>query len=322
MYDIHDEIVEAATTAATQPKPSLPTTPPAPPAPPPPKHSPWLLKKAEQFGIHPVVVDKLSSEELNQVVLEHVAMQLENQRHFTQSQVLDTTNRPPQAIQPTATQVPGQPTAVATEPTLDWGTIEDEDPRTGQKVVRPVEESEIYKPIAKLFKEQQKRIAALEEEIRQSRVQTQAAVERTVEQKFEDAFAKFPQLFGQGTGASLKGTPEFERRRVVYQYANSIPAEQRANMTIEQAVDQVTKLLFAVEAASNGQAPSPQQVPQNGKKSPIDAWNSGVLASPTKRVEGSMPRGEKLARENIAAVMRDMAAQGDNFGETTEDEFL
>lgn len=272
---VHDSA--AASTATATPAATAAATPVASDA----THPKWLLKQHADLGL-PAGALKLTTDDLGELVAQTAARaRQEAQAQGRQSAVQGDAANAASAANPGAASA-SQPT-VTPEPAFDWGEIDDEDD-DGRPIKRKVDEKELHPSITRVLKDQAKRIAELEGVIRQGQQAQARAQEQSFEQKLDAAFGRHPGLFGQGSAAAVKDTPAFKRRKAVFMEIRALTPEQRAGMTIEQAVDQFAAELFGA------QAPAPQQgqQAQHGQgtqqaRGAADEWNAGAVSRPTPR---------------------------------------
>jgi hypothetical protein len=305
----------APAAAATQPAPA-PT--PAPQTPPAPKHPAWLTSKAEALGLHPLLVERLDTGELSQVVTESLHRQLAERADRSRTETVQG-----QQGQAAAAATPAQPQA---PPAFEWGEFEDEDPRTGAKEKRKYTDEDIAAPIAHHIKklyEKVSRVEELEKYIATMQKQVVESAEARREREFDAAFSKFPALYGQGGYAAVKDNTEFlTRRKAAYQMAKamiqSAPPELAAQLTVESVVTNLTRTMFGQAPVAAAATPAPQP------NHPGNGYANGHVAQPTARQPGARQPGRAAAIDAVSDLWRQQQAQaptpaGDY---TTLDEFL
>lgn len=338
LYDVHDPVFEyqvqdAAPAAAVAPEqakpanatpgvtpaPSVPPVAPAAPAPAPvaaPKHPERLLRYASELGIHPLIVDKFSTDDLNAFVMDQLATVRQTHQ---QNQTASTITNPVAAA---ATP------AVPAEPPFDWGKhpVLDAEGRA-TAATRQYTEDEVHPVLAAHIKTLHGEIKGLKAELaNMARAGAQSA-EAQREKVFDAAFNKLGGVFGTGDAASLKGKPEWDRRATVYaavkgMYA-ALPQAMRNTMPIEDAVFSIAKSMFNVPV------PAPQAAPaaaaaQNGVPTP-EAFRTGGTQPPTaRRSNNDRPVGRDRAVHDATEWFKQQATEGNpvEAGGTQMDEFF
>lgn len=322
-YDVSPEYTSSAVqpvapTAPAQKPPAAPAAPASPPAPAAPAapaaaaaHPKWLTDRASDLGLHPLMVERLDTASLQQVVIESLAAQ----RSAAQAEARSAlTNPPPQTVEQSEAQ------AQARGVEFDWGEHEDYDVHgrpTGKK--RKYTDDDTAPHLAAAIK----RMAAELEQVKafnqQMVAQMRGSQERTVEQQFDSVFSEMPGVFGTGTGAALKGRPEFERRAAVFNAVRNmlrgLPREAAAKADIRSAVLLMSKTLFGVEPAAPAAAATPKpEAAALPASHPGHAFASGGVAQPTDRSTQQQPKGEARARQAVADwwAQQEPAASGDD----------
>ena len=278
-YDLFDDASDAGSevaAAASQPTVAKPTQKAKTDAP---QKPTALTKRAEALGLSASFIERATTEELAETVVEMLSMRQ-----------APSVPEPVQSPRPTAPQP--EP-----EPEFDWGEIEED----GRK--RKVTDEDIHEPIVKAFKKQQKEIAALKRALEERDSRAQAAVEQTFEQRLDAAFSANEKLFGKGRGEDLKkaGAPAFFRRKAVFEAIQAIPVAERAKMTIEQAIAQVSEDLFGPQVAA-----AATQTQTKPKAPAVTDWNNGAVATPTQRKgpPDNKP-GRSKAVESVTEMLRE-----------------
>lgn len=288
-----------------------------------PKHPAWLLAQAESFGLHPLMIERLDTDTLGAVVTD----EMKKARTRTQAS-------------PDSGQLPGQTAAPAQAappavPAFDWGEHEDfEYDFDGKKVSkgkRKFTDDDVHPAIAAVIKKQSKEIEDLKAFVGTMATQARSATESRKEQAFNAAFDKFPSFLGKGSPQSLHGKPEFERRRILYQAVDgmmkAMPAEVRATMSLDSAVQSMAKSIFNVEpevaaaASETPVQPSKRQPGTNGHASAQD-WVNGAVAVPTQRTPNPAGPGRTKAVEAATDWFNEARTTEPDGGLTSIDEFL
>ena len=252
--------------------------------------SAWLVQKAEGLGLPSALIAGASDEVLSRAVIEQMG-RLSAER--SAPRVVETVSNPVQISQ-----------TPAEESAFDWGEMDDRDD-AGRPVKRKVSRDDLHPAIANVIERQDKQIRELKKALEGMTRGQQESAEQSFVQRLDAAFSKSPELFGAGSGESLKGTAEFARRQVVYQQIMAMPPESRRGMTVEQAVDAVAKTLFG-KGAAKPIRPSAEE------------WNEGAVAVPTQRKGGGEPEGRDRAISSVSEYLRETGgAPG-----TSLDEFL
>lgn len=329
-YDIHDpvhelaeEAVTAAAARATPAKPAPTTTPaPAPaaqpagsspaapqsPAPSAPvqKHSARVLAHATNLGIHPLVIERLSADELSDYVLDELSKVRQSNATASVAAAIQT---PP----PAAAVSPPPP------PPSFWGVHDDIDPLTGAPTKREIQDQDLHPALVAQIKAQDARIKQLETFIQSNVQAANLTADQQRQKAFDDACSKVGGLLGVGTAQQLKGKPEFDRRSTLYAAVKgmytSLPPELRDQMPLEKAVASMAKSLFGIEpaaAATQPNGPTPQQ------------FRQAAVGTPTQRRGNDQPLGRDTAIEAANAWWKENAAGGGipESGNTSMDEFL
>ena len=302
-YTLPDQAPAAATGAAAA---AAPATSPAP------KHPAWVLQHAAEFGIHPLVIDRLPTGELSQLVMETMARARQEQATRGVANAIQT---------PQAAAAAAQPQPVA--PSFDWGVHDDTDD-SGRTIRKQFTDADVHPAVAVHIKSQNDRIKRLEDSLQNMHQSAAVSVEQQRQGQFDVAFNKIGGVFGTGTANSLKGTAEFGRRGSVYAAVkgmyNALPAEVREGMTIEQAVFTMAKSMFGAEvpaAAANAARPT------NGQPT-AEQFRNGTVQPPTQRRGSDQQFGPARAKEEAVAWFAEQQAAGaiPANGGTSMDEFL
>lgn len=320
--------VQPAPVAVT---PAAPTSEPAPSTPQP-KHPKWLTDMAEQQGLHPLVLERLPTEEVNRIVIETMNRQLAER---SQSSAIQAIQAPPQAPVipglPTPTQqavaaVATQPPSAPQQPSFDWGMHPDVDDRTGlPTAARQYTDADINPAIAAHIKKLAARTEELESFIKTMGQQVSQTQEQKIEAEFDASFNKYPAVFGQGNAKALAGKPEFERRKAVFQAVkgmyHALPAAARGSITIDSAVASMAQTLFGVQ--TQAAAPAAQPVPPTEPSHPGQGFVGGAVAVPTQRRAANLPPGRDAAVQAAVDWWGEQKGQGaDPDAGTSMNEFL
>lgn len=297
------------------------STPPQAPLTPASQHPAWLTRQAADLGVHPLVAERLDTASLTQVVMEELSRQ---RAEFAERSRAATIQQPPAA--PQQAPAPGQPAAVAQPqqpPPFDWGTFDETDHEGRVIGKKTYTEADIDPAVAHHIRTLTQEVAGLKQFINTMGQQAQTSREAQVQAEFDRAFDRFPSIFGQGTAQTLKGKPEFERRRVIYGAVkgmySAMPPAARDAMTIEAAVAAMTQNMFgAAAAATPTPAPAVPGVPTPQQ------FQQGAVAQPTQRRDSGKPLGRDRAVDEARQWWQDQQAAGGlpADGGTSIDEFL
>lgn len=332
----------APNTAVGHSAASVPPPPAAPSAPqtqqPQSQHPAWLLNQATSLGIHPLVIERLDPQGLTQVVIETQGRLMADHSDRSRAATIQQPATPQHQAAAAATQaqVAAQPVAPQ-EPPFDWGTFEDE-VAPGQKQMVKFTDDMLNPAIAHHIKKLTKQITELQGFIGNMGRQAQESREAAIQREFDAAFNRIPQVFGNGTAASLQGTPEFQRRKIIYQAVkgmfSAMPKEALANMSVESGVLAMAKQIFNADpsvAAAAAPQPQPQHAPQpqhhqngNGQQAANGVWNNGIVAVPTQRRASDQQYGRDRAVAGAQQMFQEWQANGafPQGGDTSIDEFL
>lgn len=288
--------------------PSAPSAPTAPTAPTAPKHPDWLVRAAEGQGMHPLILERLDTNDLNAIVVSTMQRQLQERNTAIATQTIQA---PPQ-VQPPNSQ-PGTPPLVPQpavpiqqapahpqQPAFDWGVHPDIDDRTGLPTApRQYTDADINPAIGAHIKALATEVTNLKRFISTMNQTVAQSTEEKIQREFDTEFQKYPQVFGQGDGRAVHGKPEFERRRIVYQSVKAmfqtLPPEARTAVTIGGAVQNYTKTLFGADPATVA-APAPVGAPGSPVQPGANFAGAG-LAVPTQRKPAPAGPGRDQAIE-------------------------
>lgn len=313
-----------AAVPATAPATAAPVPAPAAPEKRPSAHSASLLKRATDLGIHPIVIDRLNSSELSDLVFEQMSARLAAAAENSRAATVQSAAQAPAAPEPQKVEAASTP-AEEQDRSWDWGEHQAYDeygnPIAGKKMKYT---DEMLNPaLAHHIRAQAKRIEKLEKFISQVEQQQVTRHESRIERDFDEAFSLFPDTFGVGGAAAVRDNAELmERRKVTYAAVramfSTMPKEVAGKMTIKDGVVAMAKSLFGkdpkVEAAST------PAVPPNH---PGQRYAGAALAAPTNRQPSDLPLGEARAKEEIKAWWNENRESGTpQGGATTPDEFF
>lgn len=320
-------------TPALQPAPTVtpalsPTGSPAPALAP--RHPAWLMEKAATLGLHPLLSERLSTEDFTQLVVGELSKFASANAQASAAAAIQGRATPAEA--PIHPQTPGNPAAAAASPATppaaaaanpsapqawDWGVWDDTDD-AGRPIKKQYTDADVHPAVGNHIKLQAARIAKLEGQLAAITQREQAAGQTAHERTVDAAFAKLGGIFGTQAARQMPaGSPELERRKTVYaavkgMYAALEPAAREA-LPLEQAVFTMAKSLFGVAgpAAAAG-TPTPEQ------------YVSGTLQPPTQRRGNDQPLGRDRAVEEATAWWKENQAAGaiPANGGTSMDEFL
>lgn len=330
---VAESVTPAPVTAPAQPAPAFvpPQGQPAPsaapqPAPVTPKHPAWLIAQATELGIHPLLLDRLDTNELGQFVYDQNTLIRQNAAAQSRGAAVTNPNPPggtPHEVAAAATQTaPPPPQSQARE--FDWGEFQEYDeygrPVAGKK--KKYTDEDVNPALAHHIKKLTDEVQGLKSFIGTMQNQAIASSEKKFENEFDAAFSNYPAVFGAGSAAQVKGQPEFfERRKLVFGAAKammkSLPPELAGKMTIATAVATMAKSMFGVDPVAAAATPATPA----GSPAP-DYTNAGV-ARPTQRQPSSKPLGVERAEEAVKHWWQEQSANGKPVeGDTTVDEFL
>ncbi len=273
-----------------------------------PRHPQWLVTAAESQGIHPLVLERLDTNDLNAIVISTMQRQLAERNNAvavqtitapqTQPVPVGTIPGQPATIQPVSAQAPVAPSQPQV-PSFDWGVHPDVDMVTGQPTApRQYTDADINPAIAAHIKTLTTEVVGLKKFIATMNNTVAQSTEEKIQREFDTEFQKYPGVFGQGDGRAVHGKPEFERRRIVYQSVKAmfqtLPPEARAAVTIGGAVQNYTKTLFGADPVATVSGPqfAPQPTPAPGQN-----FMGGAVAVPTQRKPAATQPGRDAAIE-------------------------
>lgn len=288
-----------------------------------PKHPAWLMAQAVELGVHPLLLDRLDTNELGQFVYDQNKAIRENGSQASRSAAVQNQN--PAGGSPSevaAAAVAAAQAAVQTQQAkeFDWGEFQEYDeygrPVAGKK--RKYTDEDVNPALAHHIKALTEKIGGLEKFIGTMQNQAVASHEMKFQNDFDAAFAGYPAVFGTGTAATIKSQPEFfERRKLVFGAAKammkSLPPEIASKMPIATAVATMTKSMFGIDAPAAAASQSGQPAPD---------FTGGAVARPTQRQPSSKPLGTARATEAVTQWWQDQAVNGSTAeGDTSIDEF-
>lgn len=306
-------VAPAAAAAPVAAQPASAVAPAAPAS----RHPAWLSAQFDALGLNPLLSERLSTEDLTRVVLDTQAQKVAEADSRVRSGLLAAT--PNAAAQVAAVAAPN-PAAQQQPAAFDWGTFDDVG-IDGTVTKKVYSDADIDPALAHHIKSQDKRIAEMERFIKGMSQTVAQSHEARVEAEFDRAFEKFPAVFGTGPGGSLRGKPEFERRKAVYGAVKgmflALPEAARASMTVESGVQAMAKSLFNAEPTGAAAAATP------GTPTP-EQFVAGAVAVPTQRRPSDQPFGRDRAVAETTEFMRETTAAGGvpSGGDTTLDEFF
>jgi hypothetical protein len=230
-------------------------------APPPavekPKHPARLLKRAAELAIDPETVGKLDTEALDDLVFERLQGQRDEARQASRELLRDPETgkfvkaEPPPADPATPAGKPAAPAAAA-------------EPDLGDDVLA---ELEAAPGVAKLLKALLADNAALKAHVAGLGRREQARENETRTQQIDRVFGGlkgFEGVFGAGTAAQVKGTPQFQNRVEVLQAAEMLV---KRGKPVEDAITTAAKVLYGDKAKPVGAPASPPPPPAGRPRS-------------------------------------------------------
>jgi hypothetical protein len=258
------------------------------PKPPATKHSPLLLKRAKDLGLSEEDLAEYSPSELK----DHLRELAWDRMLERQAKILEERWQGPQpAVHGGPTGGQDVPPAAAPDTDLDVGL----DPEQFTPEVIGA-----FKSLKKQNLDLQRRLEALEHG-------QQAQAQQTFEVRADRVFAKFPNIFGEGRGFELQGTPEYARRVAVIEQVQRM---QKEPGSLEQKLSRAALILYP---QLTERKPEPKRPGHS-----VDEWNDGALAKPTNR-NTSEPPSEAKARKSVAkwfaenGVTQEAGVAGDEF---------
>lgn len=267
------------------------------------KHDTKLLARAKAFGVPDGAAEAMDSVSLTELLFS-----------IAESKTA-TTPKP----EPTPTPAP-QPPPVATETPFDWGEHAWIDPDTGSETKKKYEDADLNPALVTAIKVLSKKIAALEGVVETAKKGAIASKAKSLDERFDAEFSKFPSVLGSGAGAALVGKPELDRRKAVYdavhRFYQALPPEARGSFPLDKAVSIQAKALFNAEpqvGVTTVVTPEEEAATKN--------WNKAATQTPSRRVGADGKSGRDAAIEAASQWIKEN--QGEGFGEeTSQDEFL
>jgi hypothetical protein len=267
---------------------------PPPAAPAKPKHPDRLLKRAAELEIDADTIGSLDTDALDNMVYERLTAQREEARKT--SRELLVSNRDPATGQFVKVEKPPEPVAPATAAppgatapaalTLDKDALEDLEAAPGLKRFLESVVAELHATKGHLEQMGRRELARLNE---------------TRTQQIDRVFgglAGFEAVFGKGTAAQVKGTPQFDNRLEVLQAAEMLV---RKGKPLEDAITTAAKVLYADKA----KPAAPQSPPPPPSGPTAEEWDNAGLVRPTHRTE-QRPKGEARAIAHAAAKLKEI----------------